>query len=184
MLQSCKKLLKGNNFVKIIQSSAEKSGLPDLYVDYITVAQAFHLFKCRESLVEFKRILRPDAILILIWNSQEHDNELFHEREAVIKKYCPNYQKEIHAQSFSQNSFCHCFSKNSYIFKRFFQDATEYLDETTFIMRTLSASYAITQENSDYDFFKQELSCVFNHHSQDGFVEVPQSTIIYHGRIN
>lgn len=166
-----------------VQRSAEDTRLPDACVDYVTVAQAFHLFDRQKSLTEFKRILRPSGILVLVWNSKEHDNELFYDNESVIKKYCPRYCREVHARSFFEDSYKDCFAPNSYTFTYIHQDSTELLDKKTFIMRTLSASYAITPTDSNYNTFIKELEIVFDHHATNGVVKVPQSSAIYSGVI-
>lgn len=166
-----------------VQGSAEDTGLPDACVDYVTVAQAFHLFDRKKSLTEFKRILRSSGILVLVWNSKEHDNALFYDNEAVIKKYCPNYCREVHARSFFEDSYKECFTPNSYTFTYLHQDSTEFLDKKTFIMRTLSASYAITPADSNYNTLIEELEIVFDRHAKNGVVIVPQSSVIYSGVI-
>lgn len=183
MLQECQVQLENKHKVKMVQRTAEDTGLPNASVDYITVAQAFHLFNREKSLNEFKRVLRPSGILVLLWNSKEHDNKLFYDNEAVIKKYCPCYCREVHARSFYEDSFKDCFTPISYTFTRFHQDSTEFLDKQTFIMRTLSASYAITATDKNYDAMIEELGMVFERHATNGVVEVPQSTIIYSGVI-
>lgn len=183
MLKECQLLLGKSCNVKTLQRTAEDTGLATACVDYITVAQAFHLFDRKKSLNEFKRVLRPSGKLILVWNSKEHDNELFYDNEAVIKKYCPNYCREIHARPLYKDSYKDCFTPSSYTFTRFAQDSTEFLDEQTFIMRTLSASYAITAADKNYNAMIEELRIVFRRHATTGVVEVPQSSIIYSGII-
>lgn len=172
-----------NKNINLLQKPAEDTGLPDGSVDYITVAQAFHLFDRKKSLSEFKRILRSDGFLVLVWNSKEHNNELFYDNEAVIKKFCPNYRREVHARSFFEDSYKDCFTAKSYKYKHIYLDSTEYLDKKTFIMRTLSASYAITPTDQNYSQMIEELGLVFEHHASNGLVTVPQSSVVYSGVI-
>lgn len=183
MLKEFQSQLDDNNKIKLIQKPAENTELPDACVDYVTVAQAFHLFDREKSLTEFKRILRPSGTLVLVWNSKEHDNKLFYDNEAVIKKYCPQYCRDVHARPFFYDSYKDCFTSNTYNFTYIRQDGTEFLDMNTFIMRTLSASYAITQTNSNFDNMIKELKAVFNRHAKNGVVVVPQSSVIYSGTI-
>lgn len=183
MLQECQLLLGSERRVKMVQGTAEDTGLATACIDYITVAQAFHLFDRDKSLNEFKRVLRPSGKLVLVWNSKEHDNDLFYDNEEVIKKYCPNYCRKIHARSFYKDSYKDCFTPSSYTFTRFHQDSTEFLDEETFIMRTLSASYAITAADQNYNAMIEELKSVFKRHATNGVVEVPQSSVIYSGTV-
>lgn len=184
MLEQCKSCFEGNSKIVLLQGSAEKTGLPSACVDFITVAQAFHLFPKEESLKEFKRILRPNGKLILTWNSKEHDNQLFYDSEEIITKYCPLYDRNIHAREFYKDSYHDCFTSESYTYIKFSGDSTEYLDKETFIMRTMSASYAIRPDNMNYNNFIKGLEQVFDHHSINDVVKVPQSTVIYYGYIN
>jgi len=48
--------------------TAERTTLPDRSVDLITVGQALHWFDGPAARREFKRILKPDAMLATIWN--------------------------------------------------------------------------------------------------------------------
>jgi SAM-dependent methyltransferase len=48
------------------QAPAEKSGLDDVSVDLVTVAQAAHWFDLHEFYAEVRRVLRPHAALVLI----------------------------------------------------------------------------------------------------------------------
>lgn len=182
MLAECRIQLK-NKSIKFIQGTAENTKLPDKYVDYITVAQAFHLFDREKSLEEFRRVLRPHGTLILVWNSKEHENDLFYENEAVIKRYCPRYCREVHARTFFKESYEDCFLPETYTYTHFYRDSTELLNKQTYIMRTLSASYAITPEDRNYKSMITDLGIVFDRFSVNGVVEIPQSTVIYHGSI-
>jgi ubiquinone/menaquinone biosynthesis C-methylase UbiE len=51
-----------------INGTAESTGLPDNSIDLITVAQAFHWFDKNKAIIEFKRIIKVNGILVLIWN--------------------------------------------------------------------------------------------------------------------
>lgn len=183
MLTECHDQLGSCSTVEIVHQTAENTGLPDACVDYITVAQAFHLFDAQKCIKEFRRILRPHGTLILVWNSKENNNDLFFENEMVIKKYCSYYSRDIHARTFSKESYKKYFTKTSYNYVSFHCDSTEFLDKQTFIMRTMSASYAITDENLNYNAMIEDLGYVFDRYAKNGFVEVPQSTVIYHGTI-
>ncbi|MDF2859516.1 MAG: putative methyltransferase [Neobacillus sp.] len=54
--------------VKIIDSTAEVTTLPDRSVDVITVAHALHWFNLDEFRTECHRILKPGGLVIVIYN--------------------------------------------------------------------------------------------------------------------
>lgn len=183
MLQICNEIFKNYGHIVTLLGTAECTGLSEESVEYITVAQAFHLFNYSKCLAEFQRILKKNGKLILVWNSKEHDNELFYDVENVVKEFCPRYKRNIHARYFSQDTYRFCFDSSTYIFTRLQHDSTEFLCKDVFVQRTLSASYAITRREALYHAFIEELENVFNKHSEKGTVKVPQSTVIYHGKI-
>ncbi|MCA9052740.1 MAG: class I SAM-dependent methyltransferase [Planctomycetaceae bacterium] len=54
--------------------TAEATGLENGAVDLVQCAQAFHWFREEEALREFRRILKPQGRLVLMWNSRNvHD---------------------------------------------------------------------------------------------------------------
>ena len=57
-----------------LPGTAEATGLPDATVDWVTAGQAFHWFDQRAVKEEFRRILRPDGQVLLIWNIAEDDS--------------------------------------------------------------------------------------------------------------
>ena len=183
MLQICEEVFKNQNNVSFLLASAEHTSLPDKSVDYITVAQAFHLFDTTKSLIEFRRILKKNGKLLLVWNSKEQDNKLFFDTEKLIKKFCPTYQRRIHARTFFRDTYDFCFEQDTFIFTCLSHDSTENLTKNIFVNRTLSASYALTRNNSNYRVFVEELKKIFDEHAVNGVVKVPQSTMIYHGEM-
>ncbi len=183
MMQECKKYLCNYQNIQYIHKCAENIGISNNTLDYITVAQAFHLFHNSETLQELKRTLKPKGYLIIIYNMKNHSSELFLKNEEVLLKNCPLYKRDIHAMEFSEDSFRNCFTKDSYQFRHFPNDNTEYLDRNTFINRTLSASYALQSEAPSFLMFVDELNRVFDEFSLDQKVKMELSTVIFSGHL-
>lgn len=53
--------------------TASSMPFPDGSIDVVTVAQAFHWFAEIDTLRELARVLRPDGLLVLIWNLEDAD---------------------------------------------------------------------------------------------------------------
>ena len=181
MMIECQKCLCNYKNVLYICRSAEKTEIDNNKLDYVTVAQAFHLFHNPETLRELKRILKPDGRLIIIYNMKNHSSDLFLRNEEILLKYCPLYRREFHGTEFEYVSFQNCFTEDSYQYCYFPNDNTEYLDRDTFINRTLSASYSIQKENPSFSVFKKELATVFEDFSVDHRIKMELSTVIYSG---
>jgi SAM-dependent methyltransferase len=60
--------------------TAEATGLPSESVGLVACAQAFHWFRPREAIAEFRRVLRPGGRLALIWNVRD-------DRDAMTRGY-------------------------------------------------------------------------------------------------
>lgn len=60
--------LKAYRNAKIIDGTAERTPLPDNSVDVITVAHALHWFDLKAFKAECRRILKPDGMVIAIYN--------------------------------------------------------------------------------------------------------------------
>ncbi len=183
MIRECQKQLCDCKNIHYVYRRAENTGIDDNMLDYITVAQAFHLFYNVETLRELKRILKPDGCFIIIYNMKNHLSKLFLKNEEVISKYCPLYRRDFHAMEFEYDSFRNCFTEDSYQYRYFPNDNTEYLDCNTFINRTLSASYAIQKENPVFLDFVKELTAVFGDFSVNHKIKMELSTVIYSGHL-
>lgn len=73
---------------------AEKTELESESVNHIVSAQAFHWFDPIPTKKEFKRILKTDGSVILIWNVRESDQGGFTDNLMnVIKKYSADFTK-------------------------------------------------------------------------------------------
>jgi SAM-dependent methyltransferase len=51
--------------------TAEGTGLAEESVHLVLCAQAFHWFRVPESLAEFHRVLKPEGLLALMWNTRD-----------------------------------------------------------------------------------------------------------------
>jgi len=79
-----------------LDATAEQTTLPDHSVDVISVAQAFHWFRPKETQIEFNRILKPGGLVLLIWNERlvrENNSEFMMEHEVLMKTYATEYEK-------------------------------------------------------------------------------------------
>ncbi len=68
MQQCAESNLSNNaNFISV-NGTAENTTMPNASVDAISVATAFHWFDQQACKKEFKRILKPDGWVMLLWN--------------------------------------------------------------------------------------------------------------------
>jgi ubiquinone/menaquinone biosynthesis C-methylase UbiE len=71
--------------IEVHEGSAEAIPLGDGSVDAVTVGQAFHWFRTADALAEMHRVLRPGGGFALLWNADDHDDELMAAIDAVVE---------------------------------------------------------------------------------------------------
>jgi SAM-dependent methyltransferase len=79
------------NFTSLA-AAAEATSLPDCSVDLVAAGQAFHWFDRAQARAEFRRVLKPNGWIALLWNYRRLDTTAFlRGYEALLRKYCPDY---------------------------------------------------------------------------------------------
>jgi SAM-dependent methyltransferase len=179
MREACENSSRDIRNISIINGTAENTMLEDKSIDIITVAQAFHWFDMEKTRTEFKRILKSDGRVVLVWNSHDDKDELTRENRVLFERLCTNFNgfsggcKPHTNDDFFKDGVCD--------YKIFPNDSTLTFDE--FIGRSLSASYAPLKEDTVYDEFIEGLKNIFNKYSVDGKLTFPQNTYAYIGEI-
>lgn len=123
--------------VRALDGSAEAIPLPTESVDAIVCAQAFHWFANTAALAEMHRVLKPAAILGLIWNVRDESVAWVERLSAITDPHsgdAPRYRtgewrRQFPAEGFSAGSEAH------------FRNAHVGTAEDVVIGRTLSVSF-------------------------------------------
>jgi len=71
--------------VTFIDGTAEATGLDTASVDLVICAQAFHWFKPKEALDEFRRIVKPHGRLVFLVNERDEGDAAMRAYNAAIK---------------------------------------------------------------------------------------------------
>lgn len=71
--------------ITFMDGAAEATGLGDASVDLVICAQAFHWFRPREALAEFRRILKPEGRLVLLVNERDDEDAATRAYNAAIR---------------------------------------------------------------------------------------------------
>lgn len=163
-----------------IAGQAENTTLQENFVDYITVAQAFHWFDVQDFKKECLRIMKKGGKVFLIWNIRSvHSpfNKAWHE---IYEKYCPEFQR-----------FSNGIKRDDQRIRDFFNNEYEsiafenplYFDGEKFISRCLSSSYSLKEGDVGYENYIKELNVLFQQFSNDGVVMVENQTVVYIGEV-
>lgn len=174
------RLLGGHPNFKSINATAEETTLGAASVDIITAGQAFHWFDRDRARVEFQRILKPNGWVAIVWNTfPVHRSALVAAYDGVLVRYGTDYRevaREIEdsgVEKFFAPGECDraCF------------DFHQTFDWEGFKGRLLSASYAPTPENPNYEPMLVDLRQVFDSHQADGQVHFEYDTVVYYGQL-
>ena len=181
MREACKKSCKNFKNVITIDGSAEDTTLMDNSIDFITVAQAFHWFDEINCLKEFKRILKPENNVVLIWNRKDNEDPSVQENSELCKKYCPDFKEVAGNSKISPDNYKDLFKNKICKYKVFDNDLILTLE--SYIGGTLSSSYAPLGNDPNYQDFIDELTALFHKYSNQGKLLVKSKTHSYAGQI-
>ncbi len=164
-----------------VMASARDTGLPDASVELITAAQSFHWFDRRGADTEFRRILRPDGWLALLWNSHQDQPETFTAGyEEVLCAFGQGYARVQTTAAIERE--LEAFYRHPSLERVTFANPVRY-DWETLLGRARSSSYAPLEGSEAYVPFTRALRAHFEAHAQDDVVEFVYQTALYTGRL-
>ncbi len=163
----------------IIDGDAENTKLDNSSVDFITAAQAFHWFSVDKFLIESKRILKPDGISVLVWNSRK-DCEFNRENHCVFKKFCPRF-KGFSGGIEQIEELISKYFNGSFDYKEF--DNPLFYNKQQFINRCLSASYSLMPNDTQFNDYLNDIEALFNKYAENCILNVPNKSVIYWGKV-
>lgn len=168
------------NFISL-NATAEATTLETASVDYITVAQAFHWFDLEAFKTECQRILRPEGKVVLIWNSRNPNNKFTEDLGALEQRFCSDFKGFSGGLCDKADNFQDFFKNGAYIYRTFPNDQRWYREQ--FIGGCLSASYALSQNNPNYDLWIKSLNELFDNYQVCDYLHVPYYTRSYVGYV-
>lgn len=174
-------LVSYTNF-ESVSGSAEITNLPDKSIDLITVAQAFHWFDRDKCHTEFKRVLKDEGKLFIVWDDFIGDyNDFSKETMNIYEKFIivvPENNQKRYSKNDMLKDFC---KDNKYETSTFIHEIHENLEQT--IGGALSASCLPKPGEKGFDEFIAELERVFTKYQKDGKVCVAFCSTCYIGQL-
>ncbi|WP_222166460.1 class I SAM-dependent methyltransferase [Edaphocola aurantiacus] len=164
----------------IQDGTAEHTGLDDDSIDVLMAAQAFHWFDKAAVRKEFARILKPEGLVILIWNERLIQSRFEQAYDELILRYAIDYVQVQHRnieyadiKMFFAPGFCvqHEFT-NQQIF-----------DFEGLKGRLLSSSYMPKAGHQAYAAMIAELEQLFEQYQEGNTIQISYTTKIYIGRL-
>jgi SAM-dependent methyltransferase len=181
MRMAAEQWLGDNERFQIIDGRATETGLESGSVDLLTVAQAFHWFDQAAARREFQRILRPERLAAIIWNSRRLVGTPFLEGyEALLKTYGTDYTSV--AERYGDEPRMRAWFAAGYLgMSRF--DHGQLLDYDGLSGRLLSSSYAPRAGHPQHEPMMRALRQLFDSCAVDGRISFDYDTVIYVGTL-
>ena len=86
--------------LRVVDGTAEATGLPDSSVDVVTCAQAFHWFDGEKFKAECQRILKPGGRVIVLYNNpvghERHDELIWHSKDGPPGSHGHEREERLH----------------------------------------------------------------------------------------
>ena len=163
-----------------INKTAENTNLDNNNISLITVAQAFHYFDLDKVKNEFKRILKSNGKVVLLWNFRLRDSEFIQEYEKIIYNLHSSKIKPTHAQD----------NMTDEIFKTFFTNYeivnlpnSQEFDFNGLWGRTLSNNHMPKENEPEYKKLYDNIKKLFNKYENNGKVLFEYRTQIVIGSV-
>jgi SAM-dependent methyltransferase len=179
MRAAAERALAGDSRFVSVRGTAEATGLPDASIDLVSAAQAFHWFDPAPTRREWKRILRPEGRVLIVFNSRRIDASPFMRAyDDFLAANAVDYREVDHRRVLGER------------LREFLADAVEW--RHPFTVRhdfaavkglSASASYVPSPDHPGHAAFMEGLERIFDAHATDGCVEFLYETEAYTGRL-
>lgn len=167
------------NFISI-DGTAEETTLQSNSIDMIISGQAFHWFDRRKCKTEFKRILKKNGFVVLMWNEKTHSNNFMNSYYDLLKTYGTDYEKVNH-ELVTDGTIEEFYLPDEVKIKIF--NYQHSLDYEGLEGRLLSSSY-IPLEGENYNAMIGDLKKFFSENNTNGKVNMEYETHVYYGHLN
>ena len=180
MRRAAEQWLGDNARFSTVDGHATETHLPDHSVDLIIVAQAFHWFDQESARREFQRILKPQGLIAVIWNSRRLAGAPFLEGyEALLKTYGTDYTSV--AERYGDEPQMRAWFGAGYLGMGRF-DHGQLLDFDGLRGRLMSSSYAPRAGHPQHEPMMQALRELFDRCAVNGRISFDYDTVIYVGK--
>ncbi len=177
-LMAEKLLGKFINFIGI-DGTAEETKLATNSVDIITVGQAFHWFDLKKTKKEFKRILRKEGYVVILWNERTNTSQVMKAINKILLSL--NQEHEEAEKNLVDKKLLNAFFGEEKIGSGTFPNF-QMLDLTGLKGRIHSISY-VPDSGTENKRIMNELKDVFEKYNNGGQVKIEYTTRVFYGKI-
>jgi ubiquinone/menaquinone biosynthesis C-methylase UbiE len=163
-----------------VNGTAEATTLPDASVDAIVAGQAFHWFDAAKARVEFRRILRGNGPVILMWNTPKEDSTPFMRAYIqLLRTYGTDYKQVVHTNLTKEE--LQAFFGGQCEYRVLSND--QFFDRKGLQSRLMSSSYVPPPGHPNHEIILREVDRLFDEHNDGGKVRFVINTEVHFGRL-
>lgn len=165
---------------KSIAGTAETTHLEDGSIDFVTAGQAFHWFDTARARREFKRILKPEGWVVLIWNVMQTSSTAFLKAyHSLLLNFGTDYETVV--KSHGDAEVIHSFFTPATVNVQTFENSQR-LDFEGLKGRLQSSSFTPQTGEPGYREMMQELKIIFDTHQKQSSVMFTYDTKVFYGQ--
>jgi ubiquinone/menaquinone biosynthesis C-methylase UbiE len=162
-----------------VDGIAEKTTLPDSSVDLILMAQSIHWFRQKYAIPEFRRILRADGWIAVLWSPPIGETEL----NSAMKDLLQRHAQPVRAvPEQKEEELVELYLADEDRFYTSYENS-RIEDREEFVGALCSISCAPNPGTPEQERFIAEADAIFDRFSKDGAVEVRFYTRLVMGRL-
>jgi len=160
--------------VTFVEGTAEDTGLRQGSVDLVICAQAFHWFRPKDALAEFRRIVKPGGRMVFLVNERDHEEPTMRAYNAAMKAAAERELSEGMRGSVDEALRDAGLATPAVSFPN-----GQVLSRDGLVGRARSASY-VPKEGQRYDQLLRDLEALWTaHRDEDGFVTLAHRTFVW-----
>jgi SAM-dependent methyltransferase len=177
-LMSEKLLSKFINFISV-DGTAEETKLATSSVDIISVGQAFHWFDLKKTKKEFKRVLRKDGHVVIVWNERTNSSQVMKAVNKILKSL--NQEHEEAEKNLVDKNLLNTFYGVEKVGSSTIPNY-QMLDLSGLKGRIQSISY-VPGSGSENKRIMKEIKDVFEKYNNGGLVKIEYTTRVFYGKL-
>lgn len=162
-----------------VEGTSEATRLPADSMDFILAGQAFHWFDQSKTRAEFRRILKRDGWVALVWNDRRIDSTPFlRDYETLLQEFGTDYN-EINHKNVQDKAVFATFYGAAPLEATF--DSVQQFDFDGLMGRLNSSSYVPGRDDPRHAGMARRAQEIFTAHQQNGAVAFEYDTRVYYG---
>lgn len=171
----------GNHNYNSINNTAENTGLDNNSIDLITVAQALHYFNLDKTKDEFRRILKTNGKVVLLWNFRYRESDFMKEYEKIVYTFhSKDIQPTFAQDKMNDEIYNILFSK----YKVFSIPYSQELNFDELWGRVLSSNHSPRADDPNYNDLYKNMKRLFDKYQHNNKITFEYRTKVIIGSIN